>query len=340
MRTRPTIVFLDQNHLVGMARAGPAAAATLAHLLAQQRAGEILLPLSPIHYFETWHRREWTSRHRLARVMADLSAYASLGQTETLVAAEVDNAFRRRVGLPTHPVPAIGWGARHAFSHPLGRIRLLDDLASDDGGPGQEAGPEFAALLDRIGPEAYEWFSLAGPATDFDQLDGFDAAPRHRLGTKHVADMEAQVAHLEATVPTGKWNACIRAEWILAMWEPFMQAAREVDLNPRLAVGEGPSSLDWLVNDVPTISTWCELEQKLLRDRNYKWTQHDLNDIFALSVAAAYADVIVTERHWAHHLRSTAVVRRRQVVVHSKVDAAKEHFVARQVEDGGYQRWP
>lgn len=302
----------------------PAAHAAREALSAATRSRDVVLPLTAVHYFETWHRRDWRSRHALAGLMRDLSGFATFASMDRVLSGEVRRAVGRRLGVEVSAVEAVGWGVRHAFDHPLGRIRLIDP-AHDDGGPGAEPDEAVRAALAQMTSAEFEFWSLAGPAADFDQMEFIDTAMRHRLGDGHVRDQAALAAHLAEHAPPGRFDDCVLAEWVHALWPYFMAVAEELDVNPRLAIGPPPRGLHWLVEDVPTAFTWCQLDQRLLRDRTYQWKQHDLNDMFALSMAAAYADVIVTERHWAHHLRGTSVVRSRGVRVLSSLhDALRE----------------
>lgn len=55
-----------------------------------------------------------------------------------------------------------------------------------------------------------------------------------------------------------------------------------------------------LVASIPTARTWSTLRYHKHRDLNLPWEQHDWTDLWALSVAIPYCDVVVTEKRWKH----------------------------------------
>src|SRR5690349_14516908 len=77
----PRILYLDMNVWVDMARACARAEPLWLHIRDQLtqsvQAGRIVVPLSPAHYLELWHRRDHASRRNVAELMKDISGYAT-----------------------------------------------------------------------------------------------------------------------------------------------------------------------------------------------------------------------------------------------------------------------
>jgi hypothetical protein len=73
-------------------------------------------------------------------------------------------------------------------------------------------------------------------------------------------------------------------------------------------------------DSMPAADVWITLRTAKHRNSSSAWKPNDLFDIDALSVAAAYCDVVVTERHSAHVLKQTRTDARHQTTVLTDVD--------------------
>lgn len=137
------LVYLDQNIWVALLRgcqSGDRTAEKLKRRLIELReAGHAAIPLSASHYLETWHRRDTGSRHALAGLMRDVTAYATLAPVDAMERAWVRAEVRRRCNRPTEPPDAnvLGHGVNHAFAIPVGRFRFVSSIATE----GQPEGP-------------------------------------------------------------------------------------------------------------------------------------------------------------------------------------------------------
>lgn len=58
-------------------------------------------------------------------------------------------------------------------------------------------------------------------------------------------------------------------------------------------------AVTWFVENVPTM--YCDYELSRLKEEatDKSWTENDVRDIWALSAALVYTDVVVTEKQWA-----------------------------------------
>ena len=71
---------------------------------------------------------------------------------------------------------------------------------------------------------------------------------------------------------------------------------------------------------------WITLRTAKHRNRDSAWTANDIFDVDALSVGAAYCDVVVTERHAAHLLRQAGVQKQLGSVVLTDLDELVTHL--------------
>lgn len=65
-------------------------------------------------------------------------------------------------------------------------------------------------------------------------------------------------------------------------------------------LSEPPEAMRGFVNGLPSVDTLATLREWKHRDLTHEWQQHDQSDLLSLAVAVPYADVVVTERRWAH----------------------------------------
>lgn len=98
----------------------------------------------------------------------------------------------------------------------------------------------------------------------------------------------------------------VLAEEFGSVREYVENACRENRMRPREALRTGnwaPESagaMRTLVRSMPSADVWSTLRFLKHRDLNLPWEQHDWTDMWALSVAIPYCDVVVTEKRWAH----------------------------------------
>lgn len=321
MRQRPTLVFFDMNVWLAMAKgiaAGDSrwqAILDKAHKIVAGGTARILL--CSCSYLELWHRRDRASREGVGRLMRDLTDYATFAQIEAIRSMEVDAFVSRHVGRPRAitATDLVGHGACHAFGSPFGRFRFVESIASSDGTTpeGRPApAPESWLALKRESPE-WEWFNLVG-TQEVLEVDGLERTPQHRIGNSRVEDE----LHLRQLVATQTWaRARIRdlviTEEIKALTDVINQACWEANIDPyglfleHPAFDTPPEAMRAFVDGLPSVDTLVTLRECKHRDLTHEWHQHDQSDLLSLAVAVPYADVVVTERRWAHLCRMSGL---------------------------------
>lgn len=311
----PRILYLDMNLWVDMARACGRAEPAWLHIRDQLarsvQGGRIVVPLSPAHYLELWHRRDHASRRNVAELMKDITGYATIPSPHVVRQLEAGALVESWVD-PSRSMPTgrdlLGHGAAHAFGRPYGRFRFVESVAAPDGsvpeGPAVDPIPEWEQAREHPG---WEWFQLFGLDEDIPEELGFDRAPEHRFGTTQL-DHELRVRNWLRSHPQERrrHQDMVVAEEFESVREYVETICIERRVRPPVALRAGnwsPESgeaMRRLVQSVPSAHVWSTLRFLKHRDLNLPWEQHDWTDLWALSVAIPYCDAVVTEKRWAH----------------------------------------
>ena len=313
-------VYLDQNKWVDLARAatGHRLGARFEDALAVARAGvaagTVSFPLDMYRYWETGKRGHDRSRNDVVDVMRELSRQHTMALPVGVLDQELDLALQRRFGRPEHPrqQTVFGVGMRH-ISEDRMEWPELDLSALPGGGAAVPAGLR-AQLKDAVAEFIEEELLRAGPDTfravgfdhassdhgqkfvDFENLLGAEIA-KHGL-TGDAIDQAARGADFGDIRP-----AVIDALGRIRMtYDEFMQG---------ITVGELMSFID----DLPTRYVTNVMRSAKHRQTQQKWEPNDFIDIVALPVAAAYCDVVVTEKQWAHRMRQGKVDQRYNTIL-------------------------
>lgn len=238
--------------------------------------------------------------------MKELSVWRTLAPPQDVLAEEL------RVALSgsAPPVPrdkVLGQGVNHAFGSKTGRFRLVErawTIANPfEGDPVEDEGDAFGwqrTQLDR--PEAWEWFSLAGPSENF-PIAGFDDShfeirPSHRLGDAFIEDERRLVGQLRTNSLWHRLRDRIVTDDIVNNLDA---------INAEFARQHCPQSilrtkreLQNFHRTLPSRDVLADLRYMRLQDPNLPLEQHDRVDLMGLAVALVYCDVVLTERRWAH----------------------------------------
>jgi hypothetical protein len=249
-------------------------------------------PLSLAHYVETYTARNAEQRRRLAEAMADLSTFHALAPENVLVVSEVDAALHRRFGSPAEPdAPRVfGFGVAHALGEPGAELpaKFRRDAHADD--------------LRRL----WEFYSLAGPQPEMDDLSGIDMESWKKPG---VVFMEAQERFAKQLKDEGFGTArkkdAVCAQELVDLLERgelrhAMQRARIPE--GRLFESADKDDLTRFLEDIPTRDVAIHLRLHAHSMAGRKWTRTDLMDIGSLGVAVPYCDAVATEAQWVDGL--------------------------------------
>lgn len=310
------LIYLDQNIWVALLRGVQSRdpiAEKLVHRLTELRdAGLISIPLCAPHYLETWHRRDSSSRHALAGLMRDVSAYATLAPVHSVERARVRSEIRRLCHRVTasDDVAVLGYGVNHAFGTKTGRFRVVSSIATDE----QPEGPPTAVPPDllnaaQIGGEHWEWFNLAGPE-ELLTMDGIDVRPEHRRGAAD-ADYEAAVRERlqQDEYSRKRLDDFILTQEFIRILDYINDACEELGVDPHgLFLTDNPAdAVRSFVNAVPVTSVIARLRVYRHRDHSFPLEQHDRTDMCVLAVAIPHCSMVATEKRWVHAARQAGL---------------------------------
>ncbi|MEU3262002.1 hypothetical protein ABZ694_30160 [Streptomyces albidoflavus] len=285
------IVYLDQNHWITLARARRApgkipneeereAADQLWQLAT---TGLVRLPLSFAHLGETAHAGNGQRRRDLAETM--LEAYDGWHMMHPL--AITRHEFQSAFGGPAlTPEDVFTTAADSPFSTytPDPRERASDSARRSLAELTWRAAWSCALLEDTLSEEEAEAEARAvdrwtGALTDLAQLsvDSPIGEDRGRAALHLVANFQEEIA--------------------LAAMRAGLSAA---EMHDQLI--EDPTGL---IARMPSCGRGLEIVHGRLRNATDKWTRNDLNDLYFLAPAAAYAHYVVAERKTGNYLMSS-----------------------------------
>ncbi|NEA24727.1 hypothetical protein [Actinomadura bangladeshensis] len=249
---------------------------------------------------------------------------------------EVENAIKRRLSpLPLTFMPeigAVGYGVNHAFASPLGRLRVVESVETDESPEGAEIGPspELIALFASVPDRIYQWWSLAGFEESM-RIDGFDAITLHRHGERWV-DEQRQIAAFLAD--KGRADDILLARDFNSLLDDINGICQRLNVDPHILLDGGAESIRAFVDDVPTTAVAHHLRRLRHRNPQHPWSQHDLADITSLCTAIPYCDVVVTEKQWAHLANIAKLGQRYNTFICSKLSDLDKWLESNTTTDG------
>lgn len=297
MIARVRRVYLDQNAWIRLSRAHHGLATdepTVTALEVVQesvRLGIASFPLSWIHYFETYRKRDPGARRRLGRFMAETSRFHTIAAANSLLPHEITAAVARlqKTEPPASP-HVFGRGIVHAFGDPTFGIddqESLRPLTRQVGGEAVEDAMELEMLM---GPGvALPFADIAAPN---------DAGSQRQL--KFELEVERQLAiHGRA--------ADLANRIVLAQETIGLAGYVPENLIPRGDTNSGipKARAFWkgFVLSMPAKGAITRMRMTAHQNATFSWHVGDLNDMMALGCAAAYCDIVVAEKKWGDVLK-------------------------------------
>jgi hypothetical protein len=301
----PLVVYLDLNHwyALGAALAGrparPEHAVVWQKLKDQVDQGQLVFPLSAIHYMELTENPRDELRREAADAMRGLSRFATIAPLDKIVDEELARELNRRFGRPAFPmkVPKFGVGVGFAFSQDI-RLRPFENI------PGEQL-PLIEARLgistDRFEAavnDALEYSMLTSPSAERGQIPGLDPYAARRVADKELESFKVMLHTLRTDPDISKRPLdaiCVRQYYydIPDNYERALASAGYTQSSVPLRSGEDFTS--FLMN-LPSRHVVSMIQLHYLRDVERDWTINDLRDIHALSTAIPYCDVVVTDK--------------------------------------------
>jgi hypothetical protein len=294
----PKLLALDMNAWIYLAQAAHGhakqvgAGEALRAVQSGVESGRLVVPIMPMNLTEVGDVKDDARRERLATFMVNMSKNHSVAYSGTIQDREVYDSVRalylgdhrpsdlRTLVLCWGIVPAVGIGAvsidwkdgverpemqrflNEALSHPRLSVRTLSRMYSDEGTAVAREVDELCARL-----LACSRVPFAGATVD-----------------------QRWVAETRGLVQQGVVRE--RIERVAAFCN--------VGLEPLLSWLDDDANRTQFFEAVPQLNTQGKL--MLTRDRNLQDLpdRNDMKDLFFMSVALPYANVVVAEKAWAH----------------------------------------
>jgi len=302
-------VYLDQNIWVELSKARlsrPSASPDfeVAYRLARDAVREkrAVFVLSRTHFHETQKQHDWNRRLDVVETMIELSGLRSISHVTKVVPLEAQYASDTLRGQkPDLP---------HVFNDDLlGKSRARSPRLRLPEGVSWELiyRPSFAKLLDEYGPtRAWEILTLAGRHPGTERYRGENTL-RQQVDDQFPPG-QARVAEVVAGLGLrGKQLAKAMGQYTLVeVWDELAAAAngKRQDHNEILEIVA--TDPERLLNLMPSRYAVRAMYMQHGQQQR-RWRPNDLHDFTALSVAAAYCDIVITEKHWATMLRRGGV---------------------------------
>jgi hypothetical protein len=321
-RSDTTIVYLDLNHWIGLAKAsvGHPDGGRYEQLLGVIRRlpPRFAFPLSSVHFMEVSGNRNAGQRREVAATMEEISGFRSLTSMLTITELECDAALAEIAGttsgLPS--VELLGQGVLHAFGRRGGlRVRTADRDITPEARRMWRGGPAFFDAFSRADDTVLSRTVLRGPdEADVPKLVGMGWDPR---AAKRVADERAQRQRemserltADDRLRRGKTRDLLSAWYLtIEMFETFTRVAARHHAGIEAVIGDRDVARR-LTDSMPSADVHISLLTAAQRNPQTRWNANSILDIDAMSVAAAYCDVVLTEQHFGNQLRATKLAER------------------------------
>lgn len=334
------LVYLDLNHWISLAKAATGHPDGERHrdALAALRgaADHIVCVLGSEHYMEMSGIKDPRQRFDVAAVMEELTGFRCILSGPPVMRLEYDEAFKRLAGdhpsytpVPLNDVPLLGRGVLRALGR-RGGLRIRSATGEDV--------TEEVRLRYPGGPDTFDrmrWDSerlldrsvLRGP-TDAEapalRKQGWNPTVA-RLHAERRAQQEREfAARLEADPRwrRGRLRDAVAARYVALESEPIFEEAQR-DANVRLAgVATEIEIARSFTDSMPSADVRISLLTAAHRNPQTRWSSNDIFDIDALSFAVPYCDIVATERHAHHVLRTHGLPERLGTTVVATLDDA------------------
>ncbi|MFI5590029.1 hypothetical protein ACIA5G_33630 [Amycolatopsis sp. NPDC051758] len=325
MRPKIPLVYLDLNHIIGMARVQtqhPGAEAIYGRLFdsAQRAASEqrAVFPLSESHVWEIAKITDPKQREVLVDVVEPISRYQyMLGRTTlanlefTAGIAAITGECADVVGYPLIR-PTIG----HAFGF-AGGLKIVDKAgvdATDDTRRAMGAA-EFDREMAALNLE-FERHALRGPADD--EIDDL----RERYGYRPevaLASHESRVAFERETARLldenpqwrrGRLRDVVGAREFAHEWLDMLTRIKMARIESGQAAFEPTSEqMRNLMSAMPHTQVAISIKTRFHQNSRHVWKANHVTDIDAISAAYAYCDVVFTDKEVRNALLASRELR-------------------------------
>jgi hypothetical protein len=304
------IIYLDQNKWIDLSRAyyntkgGEQFKDVLDLLSKKVVAGEVILPMSIVHYIETTRSANPDRKEKFARFMVSLTKENGIVPFNHIRNAEVNEAVLKRLGRKAEVNVkdlAIGTGLKFIFA-----IDLLPGIPD-----------EIKNILDsdetliKLLLLSEKELSLQLQKESEDALEEQERLRESQKDESKEMRLRLIIADMSQNV-----NPII------------INCLKQLNEDVKMFVDGFKSADDWksFFFDIPTMDIWMNLHHLRNNDKSKKIHRNDTNDIAFLSIAVPYCDIVVCEKYWAHLLNSSGLAFKYNCIVLDSLNDLKTHI--------------
>ena len=299
-------MYLDINHWYALGEAMAAHPRQPEHmdvlrlLVNMVEQGQLMLPLSAIHYMELSENPRDHQRQEAANVMAVLSRFNAITSTKKIVDEELALALNKRFGRPAFLVKVRKFGVGVSFALEGEAKRFHVTGSSDEAREQLEAqlGRSIAELEDEINAVA-EYELLKQPPKDYwDQIPDYDPYAARRVADRELESFNVMLTSLRtnADYASRPLDVICARQLFFDIEENYVHALANAGYSmnrpPRLNSREALT--DFLMS-MPSRRVTTMMQFYYLQDIDRDWTINDLRDIAALAAAIPYCNMVVTD---------------------------------------------
>lgn len=270
-------IYLDQNIWIDLAKIhhgkdNRSESIRLLSLIQKNlESGDIVLPLSRIHYIETSTIANAGRRERLGRVMFDYSKGVTLAPYKSIVVYELDCALSK---IFSHVKPRsfklFGNGIKHAYGDALEF--------------------KYPTMMD---PNWIERAALTGEEIVGHRFGGFHKTEHNGKFQEHLR----KVSEMRQTVPRKDWDNTLYAIALSDIVEPLSEVLNYWRIPFDDFIGLGAEVITSFIDSMPSRTLEVHMHRQVLNNPNYNPKPTDLEDWGGVALASQYCDVIVGEKH-------------------------------------------
>ena len=287
MQPEPKVVYLDQNAWSNLAKDKK----SIEFLQALVNSGKAIFPLSIVHLQETLKIIDESKRLKFAHLMLNLSnQYCFLPYVDKVIAIEVRHEILRLYGYQTPSVVSFVLGK--GICHLMGvKPTIVPRPGAKVSG---EPPPHIRKkMMDYIeSPQA--------------MLDAFRLLPSSNNRTKKnyekaVLKMEENRKNLQRIANKKDRSKFVFADFMIDIVGPYVATTLQELNAPRESVffkEWGKQDFDNFISHIPTAFSLFNLVVKRDQQLSRPIQTNDIPDVWALSLAIPYCNIVVTEKLW------------------------------------------
>jgi hypothetical protein len=236
-------------------------------------------------------------RRQAGLAMRELSRFVTIAPLTKVVREEMRESFYRRFGRPfRQPVPKFGVGAAFAFDEPefvLFKDRTDEQLAELEKRTGLSIGDLRARFQIRA-----EYLLLVGPDGALrQQLEGYDPYAARRMADEELKSFNIMVETLrtDPDISQRPQDAIWARELVHDVYDAYIETCFAGGFISNTPFRDKDGFSDFLLS-LPTTRVSIMMKSHYLKDVKRDWKINDFRDIYALSLAIPYCDLVVTDK--------------------------------------------